>query len=118
MARVAAEATEAARQIATDESAAARQYVNGAAAELERLKLVEQAGEREAETLRGEAARARDEALEQHRMRREFESAAQVELQSKLAVEAKLRQTEDALQKKMQEELQEERRRSEAEMVQ
>ena len=43
---------------------------------------------------------------------------AQVELQSKLAVEAKLRQTEDALQKRVQEELQEERRRSEAEMAQ
>ena len=50
VARVAAEATEAARQIATNESAAIRQYVDGAAAEIEWLKLAEQVGEREAET--------------------------------------------------------------------
>ena len=92
-----AQAAEDARRRVNDEGAALRHFSSGASAEIERLRSERRTDEKALEDLRTENSCARDVMSRYRRVGREAEDEAKAENQARLAVEAKLKETEKAL---------------------
>ena len=80
-----------------DEGGALRHFSDGASAEIEQLRSERRADEKTLDDLRTENSYARDVVFKYRRVGCKAEDEAKAENQARLAVEAKLKETEKAL---------------------